>query len=100
EDGIRAYKVTGVQTCALPISIGSAVMKAGNAGLGAVHSLAHPLSSIAGLHHGTTNGILLPHVLEFNRMSCEDRLRDLALAMDLRSEERRVGKDCRLRGLR
>ena len=52
-------------------------------GLGAVHSLAHPLSSIAGLHHGTTNGILLPHVLEFNRMSCEDRLRDLALAMDL-----------------
>src|SRR3989454_303794 len=52
-------------------------------GLGAVHSLAHPLSTIAGLHHGTTNGILLPHVLEFNRMSCEDRLRDLALAMDL-----------------
>ncbi len=52
-------------------------------GLGAVHSLAHPLSSIAGLHHGTTNGILLPHVLEFNRMSCEDRLRDLALVMDL-----------------
>src|SRR5207244_5998054 len=52
-------------------------------GLGAVHSLAHPLSSIAGLHHGTTNGILLPHVLEFNRVSCEDRLRDLALAMDL-----------------
>ena len=36
-------------------------------GLGAVHSLAHPLSSIAHLHHGTTNGILLPHVLEFNR---------------------------------
>ena len=28
-------------------------------GLGAVHSLAHPLSSVANLHHGTTNGILL-----------------------------------------
>src|SRR5271157_217145 len=52
-------------------------------GLGAVHSLAHPLSSVAGLHHGTTNGILLPHVLEFNRVTSEDRLRDLALAMDL-----------------
>jgi alcohol dehydrogenase class IV len=52
-------------------------------GLGAVHSLAHPLSSIANLHHGTTNGILLPHVLEFNRPNCEDRLRDLALAMEL-----------------
>lgn len=52
-------------------------------GLGAVHSLAHPLSSIAHLHHGTTNGILLPHVLEFNRAACEDRLRDLAVAMEL-----------------
>jgi len=52
-------------------------------GLGAVHSLAHPLSSMAGLHHGTTNGILLPHVLEFNRVTSEDRLRDLAQAMGL-----------------
>ena len=52
-------------------------------GLGAVHSLAHPLSSIAHLHHGTTNGILLPHVLEFNRPVSEGRMRDLALAMEL-----------------
>ncbi len=52
-------------------------------GLGTVHSLAHPLSSMAGLHHGTTNGILLPAVLEFNRLTSEDRLRDLAAAMDL-----------------
>lgn len=52
-------------------------------GLGATHSLAHPLSSIAGLHHGTTNGILLPHVLEFNRVNSEERIRDLAVAMEL-----------------
>jgi alcohol dehydrogenase class IV len=52
-------------------------------GLGAVHSLAHPLSSVANLHHGTTNGILLPHVLEFNRSVAEERLRDLALAMEI-----------------
>ncbi len=52
-------------------------------GLGVVHSLAHPLSSIANLHHGTTNGILMPAVLEFNRATSEDRLRDLAIAMDL-----------------
>jgi len=52
-------------------------------GLGAVHSLAHPLSSVANLHHGTTNGILLPHVLEFNRTTSEGRMRDLAIAMEL-----------------
>jgi len=52
-------------------------------GLGVTHSLAHPLSSIGGLHHGTTNGILLPHVLEFNRPACEERLRDIAHAIGL-----------------
>ena len=52
-------------------------------GLGAVHSLAHPLSSIANLHHGTANGILLPPVLEFNRLTSEERLRDIAVAMEL-----------------
>src|SRR5579884_2120014 len=52
-------------------------------GLGAVHSLAHPLSSIANLHHGTANGILLPPVLEFNRLTSESRLRDIAVAMEL-----------------
>jgi alcohol dehydrogenase class IV len=52
-------------------------------GLGAVHSLAHPLSSMAGLHHGTVNGVLMPPVLEFNRPESEERLRDLAVAMEL-----------------
>ena len=56
-------------------------------GLGAVHSLAHPLSSIAHLHHGTTNGILLPHVLEFNRPVSEQRLRDIAFAMELEGSQ-------------
>jgi alcohol dehydrogenase class IV len=52
-------------------------------GLGVVHSLAHPLSSLAGLHHGTANGILLPHALEFNRSTSEERIRDLAVAMEV-----------------
>lgn len=52
-------------------------------GLGVTHSLAHPLSSIGGLHHGTINGVLLPYVLEFNRPVSEERLRDLAQAMGL-----------------
>jgi 4-hydroxybutyrate dehydrogenase len=34
--------------------------------LGATHSLAHPLSSIAGLHHGTANALCLPTVMKFN----------------------------------
>jgi len=61
-------------------------------GLGAVHSLAHPLSSIANLHHGTTNGILLPHVLEFNRPTCEERLKDLAVAMEVAGSQEPAAK--------
>ena len=34
--------------------------------LGATHSLAHPLSSLCGMHHGTANAVCLPAVMEFN----------------------------------
>jgi len=47
-------------------------------GLGATHSLAHPLSTDFGMHHGTTNAVLLPVVLEFNRVVSAARLADLA----------------------
>jgi 4-hydroxybutyrate dehydrogenase len=46
-------------------------------GLGAVHSLAHPLSTECGMHHGTTNAILLPAVLEYNRPAVPDRIEQL-----------------------
>ena len=42
-------------------------------GLGATHSLAHPLSSEFRMHHGTSNAVLLPAVLEYNRESVPDR---------------------------
>jgi 4-hydroxybutyrate dehydrogenase len=51
-------------------------------GLGAVHSLAHPLSTIAGMHHGTSNAVLLPPVMRFNATVVADRLKDLACAMN------------------
>lgn len=47
-------------------------------GLGAVHSLAHPLSTECGMHHGTTNAILLPVVLEYNSSAVPDRIQHLA----------------------
>jgi alcohol dehydrogenase class IV len=34
--------------------------------LGATHSLAHPLSTVCGLHHGTANALCLPAVMRFN----------------------------------
>lgn len=35
-------------------------------GLGACHSLAHPLSSVADVHHGLANSVMLPYVMAYN----------------------------------
>lgn len=54
-------------------------------GLGAVHSLSHPLGALHDLrlHHGTLNAVLLPEVLRFNASHVGDKLERLALAMGL-----------------
>jgi len=43
-------------------------------GLGAIHSLSHPIGAVYGTHHGTTNAVVMPMVLEFNRTAIEDRI--------------------------
>jgi len=50
-------------------------------GLGLCHALAHPLSTVAGVHHGLANGIMLWRVMEFNRPALGDRLVELSRAM-------------------
>ena len=53
-------------------------------GLGAVHALSHPLGGLAvSPHHGTLNGLLLPHVLRFNAPSLTAVLPLLGDAMGL-----------------
>jgi 4-hydroxybutyrate dehydrogenase len=56
-------------------------------GLGAVHSLSHPLGAVAGLrlHHGTLNALFLAPVLRFNRAACPQKLDGLAQVMGLAS---------------
>ncbi len=43
-------------------------------GLGAIHSLSHPIGAVYGTHHGTTNAVVMPMVLEFNRAAIVDRI--------------------------
>lgn len=53
-------------------------------GLGAVHALSHPISALYGTHHGTTNAVVMPAVLRFNRAAIEDRIAPLAAYLGLR----------------
>jgi alcohol dehydrogenase class IV len=43
-------------------------------GLGAIHSLSHPIGAVYNTHHGTTNAVVMPMVLDFNRKAVKDRL--------------------------
>jgi len=69
-------------------------------GLGAVHSLAHPLSSDCGMHHGTSNAVLLPAVLEYNRPAVPQRLADLAALFGGGDVAERVRELNRLAGIK
>src|SRR5207245_6988811 len=91
EDGIRDATVTGVQTCALPISISSSALQTeGRARL---------------VHHGLSDGrvaVILSKPLDRAPGHRPDERRD---ALDAcfglsgpRSEERRVGRECRYTG--
>ena len=50
-------------------------------GLGAVHSLAHQLSTEANIPHGIANAILLPEVMEFNLSYAANGYADIAAAL-------------------
>jgi alcohol dehydrogenase class IV len=52
-------------------------------GLGAIHSLSHPVGALYNAHHGETNGVVMPYVLRFNRPAVEDRLTRLASYLGL-----------------
>lgn len=47
-------------------------------GLGAIHSLSHPVGAVYGSHHGTTNAVVMPMVLDFNRAAIEARIEKAA----------------------
>ena len=46
--------------------------------LGAVHSCAHALSTVADLHHGLANALMIDHVMRFNLPAAEEKMRELA----------------------
>ncbi|PVE56761.1 iron-containing alcohol dehydrogenase [Rhizobium rhizogenes] len=43
-------------------------------GLGAIHSLSHPIGAVYNTHHGMTNAVVMPAVLRFNRPAIEDKI--------------------------
>jgi len=59
-------------------------------GLGVVHSLAHPLSSLLDTHHGLANAVNIPYGMEFNIAGFEHKFKNIARTLNLKDE---TGKD-------
>ena len=55
-------------------------------GLGVVHSLAHPMSSLLDTHHGLANAVNLPYGMRFNIAGFEGKFRQIARSMGLAGE--------------
>lgn len=52
-------------------------------GLGAIHSLSHPIGALYDTHHGLTNAVVMPYVLKVNRPAVEIKITRLAAWLDL-----------------
>ena len=55
-------------------------------GLGVVHSLAHPLSSLLDTHHGLANAVNIPYGMQFNIEGFEYKFKRIARALELKQE--------------
>lgn len=52
-------------------------------GLGAVHSLSHPIGAIYKVHHGLLNAVFLPYVLKLNQKAIEHKMQYLSQVLEL-----------------
>jgi alcohol dehydrogenase class IV len=52
-------------------------------GLGAIHSLSHPVGALYNTHHGRTNAVFMPYVMAFNRDAVSGKFAHLARYLDL-----------------
>jgi len=64
-------------------------------GLGACHSLAHPLSAELDLHHGLANALCLPAVVDFNRSAVPGALARVARLLGVKpNDEETLAFEC------
>jgi alcohol dehydrogenase class IV len=71
----RAYKDgTDIEARTNMMSAAAMGAVAFQKGLGAIHSLSHPVGAVYHTHHGTTNAVVMPPVLRFNRPAIEDKI--------------------------
>ena len=81
---VRAYKNGKDMEARAHMLAGSSMgSTAFQKGLGAIHSLSHPVGAIYNSHHGLTNAVFMPYVLERNREAIEEKIIRIAKYLSL-----------------
>ena len=81
---VRAYKDGNDMEARSNMLAGSSMgSTAFQKGLGAIHSLSHPVGAIYNIHHGLTNAVFMPYVLEKNREVIESKIIAVSRYLDL-----------------
>ncbi len=75
----RAYADgTDIEARAQMMSAAAMGATAFQKGLGAIHAMSHPIGAVFNTHHGTTNAVCMPAVLDFNSPAIADRFQQAA----------------------
>ncbi len=81
---LRAYRDgTDIDARADMMSAAAMGAVAFQKGLGAMHALSHPVGALYDRHHGTTNAVVMPAVLRFNRPAIEPKVATAAAYLGL-----------------
>ena len=80
EDGSNIEARMNMLTAA---SMGSTAFQKG---LGAIHSLSHPVNALNNIHHGLSNAIFMPYVLTFNKNVIEKKIVKICEYLDLQNK--------------
>ncbi|MEY3596457.1 MAG: hypothetical protein RL543_410 [Pseudomonadota bacterium] len=84
ENLVRAFKDgTDIEARANMMSAAAMGATAFQKGLGAIHALSHPVGALYDTHHGMTNAVFMPYVLQFNRAAIEAKIVRLAAYIGL-----------------
>ncbi len=71
----RAYRDgTDIEARAQMLAAASMGAVAFQKGLGIIHAMSHPVGAVYGTHHGTTNAVIMPAGLRYNRPAIEGRI--------------------------
>tara|TARA_B100001121_G_scaffold306956_1_gene327478 strand:+ start:2510 stop:3673 length:1164 start_codon:yes stop_codon:yes gene_type:complete len=55
-------------------------------GLGAIHSLSHPINALNNIHHGLSNAIFMPYVLTFNKSEIKEKVFKVSSYLQLKDK--------------